>query len=161
MEVGFIETIYGKMVVLAGAAATLWGLCKAIGALRTWLKAKYKSYQERSEMPKKTLELLLALKAEMADSNRCNDQRLLEITTKLGDILTKQEFTEEQVATMQNEKLCWAYMYYGKQQHPIPLQTKLSLERMYIHYTDSGRRNHVPDDWQTVMDSASVEGSSR
>lgn len=157
---GFIETIYGKIIVIAGVAATIWGLCKSIGALRVWVKNKFTKIRERRVMPQQTLDLILTLKAEVAENSKSNEQRLLEINIKLGDILAKQEFTEEQVATMQNEKLCWAYMYYGKQRHPVPLQTKLSLERMYIHYKDSGRRNHVPDDWQVVMDSAPVEGSS-
>lgn len=158
---GFIESIYGRLAVFAGTIATLWGLTKAIGALRAWVRKRRFKWSERRDLPRKTLDILQAMQKEFDERDSKQEGRLLEIGCKVDKVFERQAFTAQQIATMQNEKLCWAYMHYGKRQNPVPLQTKLSLERMYKQYRDAGGQNHVPDDWQAVMDAAPVEGASQ
>lgn len=155
----FLETAYGRVTLIAGVFATLWGLSKALGALRRWLVKWYTEHKERREMPQKTLQMLQDMRQELNAKDADMGDHLQCIDKKIDDIINNQNFSADQIATMQNEKLIWAYMHYGVQKRPIPLQTKLSLERMYAQYRDAGKRNHVPADWLEVMSATPIEGT--
>ena len=143
----FLQSAYGKFAAFAGIAATFWGFAKAVGALKRWIIARGVERRTKENLPKETYHLIQKLREEMDKHNAEHKEQLSEIKQKVEALVEKQAFTEEQIATVQNEKLCWAYIHYGKEHHPITMATKTSFERMYEQYKNNGKRNHVPSDW--------------
>lgn len=58
----FLSSAYGMIAAAAGVAATLWGLTKAIGALKKWIKTKWYQHKDKMAMPQRTYALIEELK---------------------------------------------------------------------------------------------------
>lgn len=85
------------------------------------------------------------------------DEKIDKIVQRLDEIDERLAQTDEQTATLQNEKLTWAYVHYGVKKNPISLDTRSSLERMYEQYAKSGRHNHVPTDFVDKLHEAPID----
>lgn len=160
----FLAAWYGKLSAFLGAVAVLWGGAKAFGALKKWCADKYGAYVSRRDAPAKMLAAMEQMKAEQDKRDAGLQQQIEKLSARFGNMEqsiadVKKDILEngDQMATVQNEKLNWAYVYYGCEQHPIPYQTKCSLEQMYEDYHTRHMRNHIPEDWKEKIESAPVE----
>ncbi len=158
-----LATWYGKVSAFLGVVGVLWGGTKAFGALRKWVTREYEAHRNRWDAPRKMLETLEQMRRDQKERDSGLQKQIEELNTRMGSMEKSLNSVQQrlrdngdQIATMQNEKLNWAYAYYGCAHHPIPLQMKCSLEQMYRDYHTNQKRNHIPDDWEEKIDSAPV-----
>lgn len=127
-----ISTFWSVIVSIAAGIATIAGAWKIV----------------KPTILKPVTEINDKLTKLAADSTRSDE----EIKGQLACI-------DEQVSTVQREKMMWAYTYYGLKHHPISLETKMSLEAMYDQYTNQGKHNHIPQDFKQRINTAPIEQS--
>ncbi len=158
-----LATWYGKLSAFLSAVAVLWGGAKAFGALRKWIANQYEAHKERRDAPQKMLEALEQMKKDQEIRDAGLQKQIEELNGRMEcmeksliDVQKGLRNNSDQIATMQNEKLNWAYCHYGRDHNPISLQTKCSLEQMYRDYHTNQKRNHIPDDWEEKIDSAPI-----
>ena len=158
--VNFLTTWYGFLVAIGAALALLWGIAKALGALRVWLHKRYTERQEQLASPQKLLDAIAALRTELVAQNEEQNRKIAALGEDVRRVEEAIDNNNEQVATLQLKELNWAYIYYGIKHHPLPLHSKNSLEQMYEQYTTGSKKkhNHVPADWTEKINSCPLEG---
>lgn len=156
--VNFLTTWYGFLVAIGAALSLLWGIAKAVGALRVWLRKRYTERQEQLASPQKLLDAIAALRTELVAQNEEQNRKIAALGEDVRRVEEAIDNNNDQVATLQLKELNWAYIYYGIKHHPLPLHSKNSLEEMYDQYKSSGRHNHVPADWTEKINSCPLEG---
>ena len=126
---------------------------KTYESVVAWLDRRH----DKRVRPDKIEKAIADLEAAQRERDERQERKMDEIMHRLDSIEATQTDLGEQIATVQNEKLMWAYLYYGVEKHPIPLSAKSSILRMYNQY--KGKHNHVPDDFEMLLESAPVEGT--
>lgn len=150
----FLQTTYGQFAVLATIVATIWGFCKAIGALRKWLRQRHAKYESIVNSPDKTYALITQLKQQI-------ERRDKEMQQCIQDI-KKQLFENNQAtASIALQKLMWSYHTYVLQKNAIPLDVRTALVEMYNQYKKSSWHNHVPEDFVQAIMNCEVAGYAK
>lgn len=162
----FFASTYGKLAAVLGGIGVIWAGVKTIREIRKWLKDTADDRRARREAPNKLLALIQQMKDEQHQKDEAQQEQLNEIksavdglNTRFDTVVDKLDGVDMQVGTMQNEKMNWAYVYYGIEHHPIPLATLTSLEMMYDQYVATGKHNHVPQDFKERLRTTLIKGS--
>lgn len=163
----FFASWYGKLAAVLGAVGVLWAGFKTIQEIRKYISKTAESRRERRDAPQKLMALIRQSKDEQNERAARQQEQLDDIKRTIDGIGprfdtldSKLDLLDSQVGTMQNEKMNWAYVYYGIEHHPIPLATRTSLEQMYDQYTQTGKHNHVPQDFKERIRSTHVKGAT-
>lgn len=126
---------YTALLAVSSFVATVWGLSKAIGALRRWIKAKFDKHKQHQGLQDKIMQTL-----------ECIDKKIDDLQRRITD-------NDDCTCTMMLEKMMDAYHYYVLSKNPIPLDVRTALCVMFDEYVKSGRHNHVPADFkQKIME---------
>ena len=158
-----------------------WGIFTQVMAVIAALYAAFKTYDAiKQGIRKRALKaqamdtLREDIETELADISKKQTERDDAQSKKIDQIIDNvkqfredhdrhmKTLTEElqeigaQTATLQNEKMLWAYSYYGKMHKPIPMVTRNALEQMHEQYTRNNKRNHIPNDFIEVIHSAPI-----
>lgn len=152
------DTLWGYIAATCGGIVVLTGGIAGINKLAKWVKMKYEKHIERLNESNKVLEILRIFQKEQNVKDEAQKTQLAKIFESLNNINESLESIDLQVGTIQNEKMTWAYIYYGLKQNPISLDTRTSLCRMYEQYTKGGKHNHIPQDFIEVISSAPIDG---
>lgn len=72
----------GWIGVISGAAASVWGIAKAVGALRAWIAKKWEKHKERREM----LPNLVRLNENMARRMDEMEQQIRNLGNDIGTL---------------------------------------------------------------------------
>lgn len=142
-----ISETWAGIVGFAGAVAILAGFFSNIGKLRKWFSTRLAARKARKDAPVKALALISEFKSQQEAVNADQQRQLDEIKAGVKGL-------DEQVATVQREKMSWAYTYYGVKKKPVPQVTKSSLCDMFDQYTREGKHNHIPQDFKEKIMSA-------
>lgn len=177
MEQVIKEVFSQAWVRFAAFVAGCGVVYKMIGyATKTWrwLKAQKAARDERNMLPQKTHELIEKLQAQVEAkdleiqtqleemsaklvaneaSNRQMAAQMTQVIHRLETVEGKLDLNDQATATLQSEKLNWAYYNYGIRRNKISLQTKVSLQLMKQLYTQRGH-NHLPEDWDDRINNA-------
>lgn len=132
-----VEGLWGFFTAFVGVITT------TAAAWRTIKPLILKPINETNESVKQ-----LAKESKKTDS---------EIKQQLAQIRGQIKCLDEQLGTIQREKMMWAYHYYGIKHHPISIETRMSLQAMYDQYTADNKHNHVPHDFKDKINSAPLD----
>lgn len=162
----FLHAWYGKVAAVLGAIGVLWAGYKTIREVIKHAHETSASRRERREAPNRMLAMIQEIRSEQERTDAAQQEQLSNIketmdgfNARFDTVDGKLNGLDSQVGTMQNEKLTWAYVYYGVEHHPIPLATLTSLEQMYDQYVSAGKHNHVPQDFKERIRSAYIRGA--
>lgn len=144
----FITSSYGILCSAAAVAATVWGLAKAVGAFRKWVKAKWQVHRAKTLMPEKIYASIEELKVTVQSTN----EKLQMVSDRMND-------NDEATAALMLEKLMWAYHKFVLEKQDIPLDTKTAMCVMFEQYKKNPNHNHVPLDFIEKINECKVVGS--
>lgn len=154
----FLNTGYGALAALFAAIGVLWGGIKTCREIRKWLSGLLQRRRERLAVAERTLEMVQKIQEDQAAKDVEQREWMEKVTQRLDkfegrfDAMDKAiGGVDSQVGTLQNEKMMWAYVHYGVEQHEISLATRTSLELMFDQYVEMGKHNHVPQDFKEVI----------
>lgn len=150
----FFQSAYGVVAAIAGVVATLWGLCKGIGALRKWIKNALDERKKIREMPMLMLDKIDELEKRFDDI----DSQMRTMNSGLAEVKVKLDANDEATATIMLEKMMFAYHTYVLQGEPIPLDVQTALTVMFDEYMKSGMHNHVPSDFKEKIMACQIKG---
>ena len=139
-----LDSAWAQVAAFAAAVAVLAGLFANLGKARRWLSARLEARRARRNAPLEALALIRDFKEAQELVNQDQQRQLDEIKAGLTAL-------DDQVATVQREKMSWAYTYYGVKRKPVPQVTKSSLCDMYDQYTKQGKHNHIPQDFKAKI----------
>lgn len=146
--VQFISSGWGIVTTIATAAATIWGLAKAIGAFKIWCKKQFQQRKEIKEFPQKVFQLFEQVKVDIGEMH----EKLQIVSNRMND-------NDEATATLMLEKLMSAYYKFVLEKQEIPLDTKTAMVVMYDQYKKNPQHNHVPVDFIERINECKVVGS--
>lgn len=106
--VKFFSSAYGVVASIAAGVAMLWGLLKAIGALKQWVKKFTQQYREKKNLPHKMMDAINAINEKVNQNNDALDS----LASKINLMNERMNDNDEATATLMLEKMMWAYHYY-------------------------------------------------
>lgn len=137
--------VWSQIAAFAAAVAVLAGLFANLGKLKRWAVARLEARRARKDAPVQALKAIKDFQRKQDAINADQQRQLDEIKGLLGGL-------DEQVATVQRERMTWAYTYYGEKKKPLPMMTKTAFCDMYDQYT--GHHNHIPADFKQKINAA-------
>ena len=153
--IAFVSTSYGKLMALFAAVGVIWGGIKTGREIRKWVSEGLRRRRERRSVPERTLAMVQRIQEEQAAKDEAITKRLDKFEGRIDAFSEKMvgaiEGVDQQVGTLQLEKMMWAYVHYGVELHEISLATRTSLEVMFDQYTIKEAHNHVPQDFKEVI----------
>lgn len=153
--IAFLSTGYGALAALFAAVGVIWGGIKTGREIRKWVSEGLRRRRERRSVPERTLAMVQRIQEEQTAKDEAISKRLDKFEERidaLGETMVGAiEGVDQQVGTLQLEKMMWAYVHYGVELHEISLATRTSLEVMFDQYRTKGAHNHVPQDFKEVI----------
>lgn len=157
---GFLSTAYGQVAAVVTGLGVVYGLITYYHKTKVWVNKKIEEHRERQAAPQKILDLIQKMRE---DSDKRDDEmndKLEHLKERMECMENKLDLNDEATATLQSEKLNWAYDHYGVKRNPISIQTKTSLQEMKRLYTLRGH-NHLPEDWSDRINNAPIIGEAQ
>lgn len=156
--INFFNTVYGQLTIVATFFGTMWGLLKALGALRLWLKQRARMLKQYRQVPQKYLEAIGKLQQKinlnnqkimlMLNQRKNEDQKKFDQVNNSIKKLSDDIYNNNQsTASMMLQIMMRAYHSYIIGKQPIPLDVRTALCEMFKQYKICNWHNHVPEDF--------------
>ena len=166
-HVEFMNSAWGIFTQVMAVIAALYAAFKTSDAIKQGIRKRALKAQAMENLRADIENELSDISKKQTDRDDAQSKKIDQIIVSVKQFREDHDrhmrtLTEElqeigaQTATLQNEKMQWAYSYYGKMHKPIPMVTRNALEQMYEQYTRNNKRNHIPNDFLDVIHSAPI-----